>query len=109
MGELIAGGHAMTNREAIGQLTWLKKRISDIIYSPESFEALNLAIKTLEERQQGEWLKNCENCDCNHCYESGYRFTRKDCQGTCSVCGVLSYYTGNFCPNCGAKMEVEEE
>lgn len=38
----------MTNEEAIGQLKWVNKRISDITYSPESFEALNLAIKALE-------------------------------------------------------------
>lgn len=38
----------MTNKEAIKQLEWVKKRICDITYSPESFEALNLAIKALE-------------------------------------------------------------
>lgn len=39
----------MTNKEAIEQLKWVKKRICDITYSPESFEAINLAIKALEE------------------------------------------------------------
>lgn len=47
----------MTNKEAIEQLKWVKKRICDITYSPESFEALNLAIKALEEeRPQGWWI-----------------------------------------------------
>ncbi len=40
----------MTNEEAIERLKWVQKRISDITYSPESFEALELAIKALEER-----------------------------------------------------------
>lgn len=39
----------MNNSEAIEQLKWVKKRISNITYSPESFEALNLAIKALED------------------------------------------------------------
>lgn len=39
----------MTNKEAIEQLNWVRKRICDITYSPESFEAINLAIKALEE------------------------------------------------------------
>ena len=38
----------MNNKEAIKRLEWVKKRISDITYSPESIEALNLAIKGLE-------------------------------------------------------------
>lgn len=38
----------MTNKEAIEQLKWVKKRICDITYSPESVEALELAIKALE-------------------------------------------------------------
>ena len=46
----------MTNKEAIEQLKWVKKRICDITYSPESFEALDLAIKALEERPHGEWI-----------------------------------------------------
>lgn len=38
----------MNNKEAIEQLIWVRKRICDITYSPESFEAINLAIKALE-------------------------------------------------------------
>lgn len=45
----------MTNKEAIERLIWVRKRICDITYSPESFEAINLAIKALEERPTGEW------------------------------------------------------
>lgn len=42
----------MDNKEAIERLKWVKKRISDITYSPESFEALEIAIKALEEPEQ---------------------------------------------------------
>ena len=38
----------MNNKEAIEQLKWVQKRICDITYSPESFEALDLAIKALK-------------------------------------------------------------
>ena len=27
----------------------------------------------------------------------------------CSVCGILRFDEANYCPNCGAKMEKEEE
>lgn len=26
----------------------------------------------------------------------------------CSICGRLSWYMDNYCPNCGAKMDKEE-
>lgn len=45
----------MTSKEAIERLKWVEKRISDITYSPESFEALELAIKALEEPEQGRF------------------------------------------------------
>ena len=45
----------MTNKEAIKRLKWVKKRICDITYSPESFEALDVAIKALEEPKQGKF------------------------------------------------------
>ena len=46
----------MDNKEAIERLHWVRKRICDITYSPESFEALGLAIKALKETQQDEWV-----------------------------------------------------
>ena len=57
-----------------------------------------------EDRPQGYWIKNCDSCDCSNCYDSGARFTRKDCSGRCSNCGELQCCTDNFCPNCGADM-----
>lgn len=51
----------MTNKEAIERLKWVKKRICDITYSPESFEAISLAIKALEENQAIRELFNNAN------------------------------------------------
>ena len=61
------------------------------------------------DRPKGKWIKDCESCDCIHCYESGARFTRKDCSGRCSICGEYECCTDNFCPNCGADMRSGEE
>lgn len=47
----------MTNQEAIEQLKWVQKRISDITYSPESFEAINLAIEALEDIEEWDKLR----------------------------------------------------
>lgn len=45
----------MDNKEVIERLKWVKKRISDITYSPESIKALEIAIKALEEPEQGKF------------------------------------------------------
>ena len=67
----------MTNKEAIEQLKWVKKRICDITYSPESFEALNLAIKALtNERPQ---IISCFNC--KYDYKSAAEDPCKYCKG----------------------------
>lgn len=87
----------MTNEEAIERLKWVRKRICDITYSPESFEALNLAIKALEERPKGEWLLNSIALDermCSVCHE------KFDNIPTCM--GEPLY---NYCPICGARLE----
>lgn len=87
----------MNNKEAIGQLEWVKKRICDITYSPESFEAINLAIKALEERPKGEWLDDDNGIPiCSICH-NGYN-TQPRCMGVPMF---------EFCPICGAKMKGE--
>lgn len=65
----------MTNKEAIEQLKWVKKRICDITYSPESFEALNVAINALEKDK-------CSSC--KH-YDKDYGETCLNPEGTCRV------------------------
>ena len=46
---------------------------------------------TIEERKTGKWI------------EDGYY----DASCVCSHCGTDGQPDWNFCPNCGAKMEVE--
>lgn len=65
----------MTNKEVIEQLKWVKKRICDITYSPESFEALNLAIKKFEERTQGDLISR-----------EALKEAFEDCSGECACC-----------------------
>lgn len=75
----------MTNEEAINHLKYLKvdSHIAKV-------EALDLAIKALEERPKGKWIELN-----GHVYD--YR---------CSCCQYISYdEKTNFCPNCGARME----
>lgn len=80
----------MTNKEAIERLKWVEKRISDITYSPESFEALEIAIKALEERPQGEWVEKEE--------------TPASVSYYCSNCECAGLGVENFCSWCGADM-----
>ena len=70
----------MTNKEAIANLNHIYG-----IVSPDIQRSLDLAIKALEERPQGEW-KCAGLVFCNQCGRS---------HGT---------HKTNFCPNCGAKM-----
>ena len=84
----------MTNKEAIEQLKWVQKRICDITYSPESFEALDRAIKTLEERPQGEWIN--QFIGGNECV-------------MCSECKLHFDIGTNYCPTCGAQMDEGKE
>lgn len=76
------GSEIMTNKEVVERLKWVEKRICDITYSPESFEALEIAIKVFEEKSQDNLIqsltelcnKYCKNCpipdvpdDCHDC------------------------------------------
>ena len=80
----------MTIDEAIALL----KRNADGYY-PKMTEALNMAIKALEERKEGHWIVEEWNNKEHH---------------TCSVCQKVVDYEPcyHYCPYCGAKMESEE-
>lgn len=82
----------MTNKEAIAILThnWKYRELIDNSYQ---YEALELAIKALEERPQGEWK--------DHSEDEGYV--------ECPICNHLTNCDGNidelhYCWNCGADM-----
>ncbi len=108
----------MTNKEAIEILSVIRHTPSVEVFntlpnSADSYvgfdyrEAFNLAIKTLEERVQGEWIE---------CTKSGMPLTEygrmmgeKWYGFKCSRCKFI--YKGNalvespFCQKCGAKMQ----
>ena len=82
----------MTNKEAIEQLKWVRKRICDITYSPESFEAINLAIQALEERPKGKWEYIGQS------EVTGLKIVK------CTNCHKRQYGSMDYCGNCGADM-----
>lgn len=76
----------MTNKEAI-------EKLKEILFMTGYKEALNIAIKALEERPHGKWEK-------------------QNCFYKCSVCGVYSLdgtALHNYCHNCGADMRGGED
>lgn len=91
----------MTNKEAISVLKQIKKYPTMQVFLPDEYEALNLAIKALEERPQGEWIadknrtysENEDTWECSVCHEP---FTI--IEGTPEE--NLYYY----CPKCGARL-----
>ena len=85
----------MTNKEAIVWLKECKEHYGE--YHEMCDEALDIAIKALEERPQGEWIfgstlghgwMKCSNCCVS---QSGQ-----------TLCW-------SFCPNCGADMRGKNE
>jgi rubrerythrin len=88
----------MTNSEAISWLVGLIEHCGeDVPIYVEDVEALGMACKALEERQIGRWMAT-EN-------EEG------EIVGYfCSVCDLPmeTDEKTKYCPNCGARMEVEE-
>ena len=80
----------MTRKEAIKTLRELWRETNDSWYE----EVYDMAIEALSaDRPTGKWVSN------------------HDGTWNCSECGlrVFIYAKGNYCPNCGAKMESGEE
>lgn len=63
-------------------------------------EALTEAVEILKEAKHGKW---------GQCYENWRHQIEGD---KCSICGFQHYGTSithyHYCPNCGAKMDLEE-
>lgn len=93
----------MTREEAKNELVLWRNRNSDNGYHKKFVDALTVAIKALEqESKTGHWIDA----------KVGKIFPSNDYK--CSECGNILDFDGvncgrgdaNFCPNCGAKMEV---
>lgn len=71
----------------------------DSICDLEDVREILDSIPTIEERKEGHWIKHIDD------------LFPADSTIECSVCHEEQYTTidDNFCPNCGAKMEVTDE
>ena len=81
----------MTKSEAIANLNHIYG-----IVSPDIQRSIDLAIKALEERPQGEWIIDKGEYIDNQIYKTAFR---------CSLCCGKFNSSYNYCPNCGAKMK----
>ena len=91
----------MTNKQAILGLKGIKLVLSEgypFWGRKDTAEVLDKAIKALEGQKTGEW-ENDEH-DMPRCSECGY-ITEYNKY-------IDDYYYSDWCPNCGAKMEVEK-
>lgn len=75
----------MTNKEAI-------EKLKEILFMTGYKEALDLAIKALEERPQGEWKYTHDTFSKRICNKCNYSQV------------IVDGMADNFCPNCGSEM-----
>lgn len=82
----------MTNEEAIKRLKEVQAEFNEnwVDYGGIN-EAFEKAYRALAEGPQGKWI-----------FHKDYN---ESCRYGCNQCGNLTNIPGNFCPNCGAKME----
>lgn len=61
----------------------------------EVYHTLSEAIEALEERKTGEWIRKGMSINCSVCKKCSW-----------SLCFEDTVRQFNYCPHCGAKMEV---
>lgn len=94
----------MDNKEAIEYLKWIRPVRPYSLDKIKVQEAIDLAIKALEERPQGEWIKvKEERCAVDMSGEIATRYKCSECGRTITILpSKLADYL--FC-HCGAKMK----
>lgn len=60
-------------------------------------QALTMGIEALENQKTGHWIRKNDICTSR---VQIYQYE-------CSNCREINTFQGNYCPNCGAKMEGE--
>ena len=94
----------MTNEQAISHIKDIicennTVRHSDMVVFEEEKKALYKAIQALEQMKEGHWIADVDKWGDIVTTVNGYR---------CSECGEFNSCHDNFCPNCGARMGVNE-
>lgn len=93
----------MTRSEAIEHLETIAIYSFQDGYTDEARQALDMAIKALEEpeRKTGRWINAYPDIEPNPMFM----------YGICSVCGCEQAISNklNFCPDCGADMRGEQD
>lgn len=85
----------MTNQEAINELEKLVDGVDLLVYTNKKMYALNMAINALKAQKTSKWVKQApyplmvSEFACDNCWHGTNERTR-------------------YCPECGARMEVEE-
>ena len=92
MSDLISRNEALALIESMMETYWDRKQILNVVRS--NIEKLPSA-----DPKKGKWV------DIVEMDSGGYPFKVGLC---CSVCGAPTLSDDNYCPHCGAKMEVTE-
>ena len=95
----------MIRSEAIGHLKNIAIYSVQDGYTDEARQALDMAIKALEEpeRKKGKWITEVKH----YKDESQDFYYEHTC---CSICGTkkrIGWYDAKYCPRCGADMRGE--
>ena len=98
----------MTNKEAIILLREIKEKFTGnctidtlVPISRCDIQAIDLAIKALEEKPQGKWELHGKRYYCSECGEEAINLESEPDVYSSSYCLT------NYCPNCGADMRGE--
>ena len=93
----------MVEKKLVELLIEIEKEYEDIVNktsvmpNKSKFIAERLVANGVTAQEKGEWIETEEGTICSEChehpFEDGYY--------------AIANYNGDFCPNCGAKMEQE--
>ena len=99
----------MDNQKVISLLRSTMSNIASSL-SDEEQEAFEIAIKTINERKHGHWVRFADY-EFDEYDEVGEACYRTIFRYKCSICNQGSYSKPNnhYCPNCGAIMDEVTE
>lgn len=91
----------MTRGEELKRLKRFREQaLDEFIGEQEDYTAFDMVIEALKEQKTGRWERTDQGVFCSRCYLGWNYF-----EGV--PADIENRY--RYCPNCGAKMEVEHE